>query len=318
MARKPGEPPARQLCHTAGADAPTALDRCTSRTNARVQIWRPRPITETSTLAPNCHVHRFRHRSRRRTRRRAVPRRPTAHRGGDRPAVAPSREPRDRGGGHRRAAGSVAAAAALAATGPAPADLPWGAFALLVVCFALLARVRFDVGAGFTVPTQLLFVPMLFLLPAQIVPLAVAAGFVLAGAPEVIRGRLPAGRLALRLGDSWFSLGPALLLALHGGGDRARGGLVALRAALPAQLAVDFAASWARDAAARRRAVGARAVRRGALGLHGRRPPVLRRAPGRVRRGRPTGARAARASAGRAHVDVRRRAPARGSTTSSS
>src|SRR4029079_17115164 len=47
----------------------------------------------------------------------------------------------------------VVAASALAATGPSPVDLPWGALALLVVCFAILARVRFDVGAGFTVPT---------------------------------------------------------------------------------------------------------------------------------------------------------------------
>jgi len=103
--------------------------------------------------------------------------------------------------------GFVVAASALAATGPSPADLPWGALALLVVCFAILARVRFDVGAGFTVPTQLLFVPMLFLLPAQIVPAAVALGFVLAGVPDVVRRRLPPGRLALRLGDAWFSLG---------------------------------------------------------------------------------------------------------------
>jgi HD-GYP domain-containing protein (c-di-GMP phosphodiesterase class II) len=143
--------------------------------------------------------------------------------------------------------GFLVAAAALAATGPAPADLPWAAIALLVGCFALLAHVRFDVGAGFTVPTQLLFVPMLFLLPAQVVPFAVAAGFVLAGAPEVIRGRLPAGRLALRLGDSWFSLGPAVLLALHGGGDARVADWWLYAAALPAQLAVDFAASWVRD-----------------------------------------------------------------------
>src|SRR3954452_20168009 len=79
---------------------------------------------------------------------------------------------------------------------PAPRpDLPWGAIALLVICFAVLARVRFDVGAGFTVSTQLLFVPMLFQLPAQIVPVAVAAGFVLAGAGGPSR---PAARRAAR------------------------------------------------------------------------------------------------------------------------
>jgi len=142
----------------------------------------------------------------------------------------------------------VAAAAALAATGPAVADLPWGAIALLVVCFAVLARVRFVVGPGFTVPTQLLFVPMLFLLPAQVVPAAVAAGFVLAGVPDVLRGRLPVARLALRIGDSWFSLGPAVVLSLHGGGAAHVRDWWLYVAALGAQLAVDFTAAWARDA----------------------------------------------------------------------
>jgi HD-GYP domain-containing protein (c-di-GMP phosphodiesterase class II) len=143
--------------------------------------------------------------------------------------------------------GFVAAAAALAATGPAPADLPWGAIAVLVACYATLARVRFVVGAGFTVPTQLLFVPMLLLLAPQIVPLAVAAGFVLAGLPDVLRGRLPALRLAFRVGDSWFSLGPAVLLALHGGGGPRLADWWLYAAALVAQLVVDFAASWVRD-----------------------------------------------------------------------
>jgi len=143
--------------------------------------------------------------------------------------------------------GFVVAAAALAATGPAPADLPWGAIALLVVCHALLARVRFVVGAGFTVPTQLLFVPMLFLLPAPVVPLAVASACVLAGVPDVVRGQVPVERLAFRLGDSWFSLGPAVLLALHGGGGAQVADWWLYVAALVAQLAVDFAASWVRD-----------------------------------------------------------------------
>jgi HD-GYP domain-containing protein (c-di-GMP phosphodiesterase class II) len=51
----------------------------------------------------------------------------------------------------------------------------------------------------------------------------------------------------MRLGDSWFSLGPAALLALHGGGDARVADWWLYAAALPAQLAVDFAASWARD-----------------------------------------------------------------------
>jgi HD-GYP domain-containing protein (c-di-GMP phosphodiesterase class II) len=143
--------------------------------------------------------------------------------------------------------GFAAAALGLAATGPAPADLPWSVVALLVAGFAILARVRFDVGAGFTVPTQLLFVPMLFLLPPQIVPAAVAAGFVLAGAPEVVRRRLPPGRLAFRIGGSWFSIGPAVLLALHGGGAAQIGDWWLYLAALGSQFAADFAACWLRE-----------------------------------------------------------------------
>src|ERR1700758_3256605 len=51
-----------------------------------------------------------------------------------------------------------------------------GSFSLLsaavyVLGIAVAANVRFDVGAGFTVPTQAVFVPMLFALPALTVPL---------------------------------------------------------------------------------------------------------------------------------------------------
>ena len=143
--------------------------------------------------------------------------------------------------------GFVAASAALLAVGPGAGSASWPTLAVLTVCFAVLARVRFDVGSGFTVPTQLLFVPMLFLLPAQIVPAAVALGFVLAGVPDVVRRRLPPGRLALRLGDSWFSLGPAFLLALHGGGGARVADWWLYVAALVAQLAFDFVACWVRD-----------------------------------------------------------------------
>jgi HD-GYP domain-containing protein (c-di-GMP phosphodiesterase class II) len=144
--------------------------------------------------------------------------------------------------------GFAVAAGALLGVGPVTGSIPWWTFALLTICFAVLARVRFDVGSGFTVPTQLLFVPMLFLLPANVVPAAVAAGFVLSGVPEVVRRRQPFSRLALRLGDSWFSVGPALLLTVHGGGIATVDDWWLYSAALVAQLTGDFVASWIRDA----------------------------------------------------------------------
>ncbi len=61
--------------------------------------------------------------------------------------------------------------------------------AVLVIAFATLANVEFEVGAGSAIPTQLMFVPMLFLLPLGWVPLAVAAGYWISLNADVVRGR---------------------------------------------------------------------------------------------------------------------------------
>src|SRR5262249_32878270 len=45
---------------------------------------------------------------------------------------------------------------------------------LLVGAFAVSSRIQFEVGSGSTIPTELVFVPMLFMLPAGLVPIAVA------------------------------------------------------------------------------------------------------------------------------------------------
>ena len=58
---------------------------------------------------------------------------------------------------------------------------------LLVATYAFVARVRFQVGPGLVRPTQLVLVPMLFLLPALMVPLLVALGLVLSELPEIAR-----------------------------------------------------------------------------------------------------------------------------------
>src|SRR4051794_33516563 len=57
----------------------------------------------------------------------------------------------------------VAAATAMLLAGEA--DLDRDAF-LLVASYALVGRVTFQFGPGFVRPTQVIFVPMLFLLPA--------------------------------------------------------------------------------------------------------------------------------------------------------
>src|ERR1044072_8788110 len=68
----------------------------------------------------------------------------------------------------------VVVALALALLGEADRPLHVGTAALLVAGYAVATRIRFEVGAGYTDPSQLVFVPMLFLLPMPAVPGVVA------------------------------------------------------------------------------------------------------------------------------------------------
>jgi HD-GYP domain-containing protein (c-di-GMP phosphodiesterase class II) len=86
----------------------------------------------------------------------------------------------------------------------------------LVAAYALASRVEFEVGTGSAIPTQLVFVPMLFLLPAGLLPLAVAAGLVAGMLPELLRRRAHVDQLPLQLLNSWHALGPALVMLVAG------------------------------------------------------------------------------------------------------
>jgi len=87
---------------------------------------------------------------------------------------------------------------------------------LLVLAAVVLGRLDFETGAGYTVPTQLIFVPMLFVLPAAIVPLAVAVALALDRVPDIVAGRRHPQRLVMALGDAWFAVGPAVVFVLAG------------------------------------------------------------------------------------------------------
>jgi HD-GYP domain-containing protein (c-di-GMP phosphodiesterase class II) len=84
------------------------------------------------------------------------------------------------------------------------------------IAYVIAARVRFPVGSAWTAPTQLVFVPMLFILPMAIVPLVVAACLVIALWSEAGELRPTLGRTITRIGDSFYSLGPVLVLVLAG------------------------------------------------------------------------------------------------------
>jgi HD-GYP domain-containing protein (c-di-GMP phosphodiesterase class II) len=87
---------------------------------------------------------------------------------------------------------------------------------VLVVAYAAAFRLDFEIGSGSAVPTQLILVPMLFVLPVGFVPLAVAAGVLLGSLDEFVRGSLRLGRVPFRIVFAWYAVGPALVLGLAG------------------------------------------------------------------------------------------------------
>jgi diguanylate cyclase (GGDEF)-like protein len=119
--------------------------------------------------------------------------------------------------------------------------------ALLVLALALVSRVEFELATGSLVPTQLVLVPMLLLLPAPVVPLCVAASYSLAGLADWIRGRRHPQRLAVLLASCWHSVPPALLIALWATPSPAWNQTPLYLAALAAQFACDFTASAGRE-----------------------------------------------------------------------
>jgi putative nucleotidyltransferase with HDIG domain len=120
-----------------------------------------------------------------------------------------------------------------------------------VVIFALAAaimgRLEFEVGSGYTVPTQLIFVPMLFVLPPAIVPLIVAAGLLLDRIPDIVTNRWDRARLLWVPGDAWFAVGPALVFLLAGVDAPTLGDWPIYLLALAAQFAGDLCASMVRE-----------------------------------------------------------------------
>jgi len=90
---------------------------------------------------------------------------------------------------------------------------------LLVGGYALASRVQYEVGTGAAVATELLLVPMLFLLPAPIVPVAVAAALVLAHAPDLIRGRMSVDSFFAAVGSAGFVFAAAAVMLLLGEPD---------------------------------------------------------------------------------------------------
>jgi HD-GYP domain-containing protein (c-di-GMP phosphodiesterase class II) len=137
-----------------------------------------------------------------------------------------------------------------AATLPTSRSLDVATLVLLMLGYAVAVRVHFEVGTGIAVASELFLIPMLFLLPARIVPLAVVAALVLSQLPEVLGRRTPSATLAAAGGSGWFAFGPAAVMLVAGEPVATTQRWPLLVALLAAQFAADFVSTAAIEWAA--------------------------------------------------------------------
>jgi diguanylate cyclase (GGDEF)-like protein len=144
-------------------------------------------------------------------------------------------------------AGSFVAFAGALAWGSVP-HVQWGLALTLIALYALVAgAVRFPIGVGYVVPSYVVLVPMLLLLPPATVPLFTAIGLLIGAAIPWAARRNTAQHVLFAIPNAWFSVGPALVLIvaghLHGGFETT----VVYLGALLAGCLVDLAVSTLRE-----------------------------------------------------------------------
>ena len=141
----------------------------------------------------------------------------------------------------------VVGATALALELPSDRSPGAAAVVVLVVAYAAAFRLDFEIASGSAVPTQLILVPMLFVLPTGSVPLAVAAGILLGSSLEWLRGELHLERILLRVLNASYAIGPALVLGLAGESPPDLRHWPLYLGALAAQFALDFGVTAVRQ-----------------------------------------------------------------------
>jgi diguanylate cyclase (GGDEF)-like protein len=97
-----------------------------------------------------------------------------------------------------------------------PAGRPFdvAAAVALVALFVVAYQVKVPLGAGWASGVQPVFVAMLVLQPARVVPLLVVAGSLIGAVADVIVNKEPRARLPRVIGNQWFALPPAVIVAL--------------------------------------------------------------------------------------------------------
>jgi len=113
----------------------------------------------------------------------------------------------------------------------------------LVVGYAIVSRVRFEFGEAYVSPEELVFLPILLLAPLPYVPVLVATAALASTLPDLSSGNWHHHRWITPISDSWFSIGPVLVLAALGSGTPTVVDAPLYAAAFGAQLAGDC--GWA-------------------------------------------------------------------------
>jgi len=86
----------------------------------------------------------------------------------------------------------------------------------LMVLYALSCLIKFPIGAGYVVPSYMVLVPMLLLLPPGAVPLLTAGSLVLGTFAQMLARKADPERVFFAISDAWHTLGPAAVLVAAG------------------------------------------------------------------------------------------------------
>jgi hypothetical protein len=142
--------------------------------------------------------------------------------------------------------GFLLVAVAMAVFLDSPRPLEAAPLVLLAFAYVIVCQAQFDIADGYTVPTELVLVPMLFLLPTPVVPLVVSLSWALGRLLDYASGRASVHRAFHVFGDCWHAVGPALVIVAFGAQTFAWDNWPIYLLALFSQFAFDFAAAAAR------------------------------------------------------------------------
>jgi diguanylate cyclase (GGDEF)-like protein len=84
------------------------------------------------------------------------------------------------------------------------------------VGYAISDNIQIPIGPGYSHPAQLVFIPMLALMPPQFVPLLVLLGHLLGRLPGVVSGKVPPSRVMFAISNSTYALPAALVIVAAG------------------------------------------------------------------------------------------------------